>query len=51
MIAEQGNASCFQVVLNKNMDRFDRRRWVLGRTPVLGERVSLRPPRAAEAAE
>jgi sphingolipid C9-methyltransferase len=51
MIAEQGNAACFQVVLNKNMDRYDRRRWVLGRTPVLGERAWLGAPRPAEAAE
>ena len=27
-IAEQGNAACFQVVLNKNLDTFDRTRWV-----------------------
>jgi cyclopropane fatty-acyl-phospholipid synthase-like methyltransferase len=47
MIAEQGNAACFQVVLNKNLDRFDRRRWVMSRSPVLGERVSLRTPAAA----
>jgi cyclopropane fatty-acyl-phospholipid synthase-like methyltransferase len=53
IIAEQGNAACFQVVLNKNLDRYDRRRWVLERAPVLGERVSLRTPAArnADAAE
>jgi cyclopropane fatty-acyl-phospholipid synthase-like methyltransferase len=53
MIAEQGNAACFQVVLNKNLNQYDRRRWVLGRGPVLGERVSLRTPaaRTADAAE
>lgn len=28
IIAEQGNAACFQVVLNKNMDSFDRTRRV-----------------------
>jgi cyclopropane fatty-acyl-phospholipid synthase-like methyltransferase len=28
VIAEQGNAACFQVVSNKNLDRFDRSRWV-----------------------
>ncbi len=27
-IAEQGNAACFQVLLNKNLDAFDRKRWV-----------------------
>jgi len=29
LIAQQGNAACFQVVLNKNLDTFDRSRWVL----------------------
>src|SRR5690606_33207715 len=28
IIAEQGNAACFQVVLNKNLDSFDRGRWI-----------------------
>jgi cyclopropane fatty-acyl-phospholipid synthase-like methyltransferase len=52
IIAEQGNAACFQVVLNKNLDAYDRRRFVLGRTPVLGERAWLAPPPArADAAE
>jgi cyclopropane fatty-acyl-phospholipid synthase-like methyltransferase len=27
-IAEQGNAACFQLVLNKNLDGYDRTRWV-----------------------
>jgi sphingolipid C9-methyltransferase len=27
-IAAQGNAACFQVVLNKNLDDFDRTRWI-----------------------
>ena len=44
MIAEQGNAACFQVVLNKNLDRYDRKRWVLSKAPVLGERAWLTPP-------
>jgi cyclopropane fatty-acyl-phospholipid synthase-like methyltransferase len=44
VIAEQGNAACFQVVLNKNMDRYDRKRWVLGKAPVLGERAWLNQP-------
>jgi sphingolipid C9-methyltransferase len=43
IIAEQGNAACFQVVLNKNQDRFDRTRWVLKNAAVLGERVFARP--------
>jgi sphingolipid C9-methyltransferase len=50
IIAEQGNAACFQVVLNKNLDSYDRRRWVTSRAPVLGERTWLAPS-AAEAAE
>ena len=28
IIAEQGNAACFQVVLNKNLDSYDRGRWI-----------------------
>ena len=28
IIARQGNAACFQVVLNKNLDDYDRTRWV-----------------------
>jgi cyclopropane fatty-acyl-phospholipid synthase-like methyltransferase len=52
IIAEQGNAACFQVVLNKNVDAYNRRRWVLSRSPVLGERGWLAsPPARAEAAE
>jgi sphingolipid C9-methyltransferase len=39
IIGEQGNAACFQVVANKNLDRFDRQRWILDRGPVLGDRV------------
>jgi cyclopropane fatty-acyl-phospholipid synthase-like methyltransferase len=27
-IAAQGNAACFQLVLNKNLDQFDRARWI-----------------------
>jgi cyclopropane fatty-acyl-phospholipid synthase-like methyltransferase len=48
IIAEQGNAACFQVVLNKNHDQYDRKRWVVGRAPVLGERVWLGTPKADE---
>jgi sphingolipid C9-methyltransferase len=28
LIAEQGNAGCYQAVLNKNVDHFNRRRWL-----------------------
>ena len=41
LIAEQGNAACFQVVLNKNLDAFDRTRWVDKKSVVLGERTRL----------
>jgi cyclopropane fatty-acyl-phospholipid synthase-like methyltransferase len=41
IIAEQGNAACFQVVLNKNMDSFDRTRWVNKNSVVLGHRATL----------
>jgi sphingolipid C9-methyltransferase len=40
IIAEQGNAACFQVVLNKNTDSYDRTRWVKKASPVLGDRVT-----------
>jgi sphingolipid C9-methyltransferase len=30
-IATQGNAACFQLVLNKNLDEYDRTRWVRNR--------------------
>jgi cyclopropane fatty-acyl-phospholipid synthase-like methyltransferase len=46
IIAEQGNAACFQVILNKNTDAFDRSRWV-GRRHVVGDRAaSLEAPSA-----
>jgi cyclopropane fatty-acyl-phospholipid synthase-like methyltransferase len=54
IIGEQGNAACFQVVANKNLDHYARRRWIDDRGPVLGDRVDsfeapapepLRPPR------
>jgi len=45
IIGEQGNAACFQVVANKNLDQFDRQRWILDRGPVLGDRVeAIAPP-------
>jgi cyclopropane fatty-acyl-phospholipid synthase-like methyltransferase len=34
LVAEQGNASCYQAVLNKNIDGFNRHRWdAVSRTP------------------
>ncbi len=48
IIAEQGNASCFQVVLNKNLDHYDRTRWVTNKSVVLGDRTKdLAPERDA----
>ena len=44
IIAEQGNAACFQVVLNKNLDAFDRTRWVDKKSVVLGDRARTPPP-------
>jgi cyclopropane fatty-acyl-phospholipid synthase-like methyltransferase len=38
IIATQGNAACFQVVLNKNLDKYDRTRWVTRKATVLGDR-------------
>ena len=40
LIGEQGNAACFQVVANKNLDHYKRQRWILDRGPVLGDRVA-----------
>lgn len=37
VIALQGNAACFQVVMNRNLDHFDRTRWILGNTPAIGD--------------
>jgi sphingolipid C9-methyltransferase len=36
-IATQGNAACFQLVLNKNLDAYDRTRWVKRGARVLSE--------------
>jgi cyclopropane fatty-acyl-phospholipid synthase-like methyltransferase len=47
IIAEQGNAACFQVVLNKNLDAYNRARWVDKRTAILGERTSFAPSQVA----
>jgi cyclopropane fatty-acyl-phospholipid synthase-like methyltransferase len=41
IIGEQGNAACFQVVANKNLDRYKRQRFILDKGPVLGDRVRL----------
>ncbi|HWM85691.1 MAG TPA: class I SAM-dependent methyltransferase [Kofleriaceae bacterium] len=41
IIGEQGNAACFQVVCNKNIDRYQRQRWILDKGPVLGDRAEL----------
>ena len=49
-IAFQGNAACFQVVMNKNLDGFDRLRWVDdSREASLGERVEELDPDAVAA--
>jgi sphingolipid C9-methyltransferase len=48
IIAEQGNAACFQVVLNKNLDQYDRTRWIKNRAVVLADRTPhLEAPPAA----
>jgi len=47
LIAEQGNAACFQVVLNKNLDAFDRTRWVDKKSVVLGDGARISPAAAA----
>jgi cyclopropane fatty-acyl-phospholipid synthase-like methyltransferase len=39
IIGEQGNAACFQVVLNKNLDGFDRLRWIGRKQQMLGDRM------------
>jgi hypothetical protein len=49
IIGEQGNAACFQVVLNKNIDSFDRTRWIGRRPAVFGDRLSaIEAPAASE---
>ena len=49
IIAEQGNAACFQVVMNKNRDAFDRTRYIAQHQPVLGDRVQrIETPAAAK---
>jgi cyclopropane fatty-acyl-phospholipid synthase-like methyltransferase len=51
IIAAQGNAACFQVVLNKNQDRFDRQRWIGRYGHVIGDRMKTIEPPAVQAAE
>jgi cyclopropane fatty-acyl-phospholipid synthase-like methyltransferase len=41
IIARQGNAACFQVVLNKNMDSYDRTRWIQKKATILGDREPI----------
>jgi hypothetical protein len=44
IIGAQGNAACFQVVLNKNVDAFNRMRWI-DQGHVLGDRAkTFEPP-------
>ncbi|MEZ4226771.1 MAG: cyclopropane-fatty-acyl-phospholipid synthase family protein [Polyangiaceae bacterium] len=40
IIARQGNAACFQVVLNKNLDSYDRTRWIERKAAILGDRLN-----------
>lgn len=40
LIAEQGNAGCYQAVLHKNLETFDRQRW-------MGDAAQAAPPSAA----
>jgi cyclopropane fatty-acyl-phospholipid synthase-like methyltransferase len=39
LIGENGSAACFQVVLNKNIDKYDRTRFVRERSVLLGDRT------------
>jgi sphingolipid C9-methyltransferase len=48
IIAEQGNAACFQVVLHKNLDSYDRTRWIRYNAT---ERVPARSALPATAAQ
>jgi cyclopropane fatty-acyl-phospholipid synthase-like methyltransferase len=50
LISEQGGSTCFQVVANKNLSRFNRRRWI--REPTgLGEFAEAPPAREEAARE
>jgi len=48
IVAAQGNAGCFQTVLNKNLDEFERTRWI-GQDFVLGERAKDLKPKGSYA--
>ena len=48
IVARQGNAACFQVVMNKNLDGFDRTRWIEPSDEQLGERIEELDTAAAE---
>ncbi|MEZ4220235.1 MAG: class I SAM-dependent methyltransferase [Polyangiaceae bacterium] len=50
LIGKQGNAACFQVVMNKNLDHYDRTRWVTNKGVVLGDRSDRFVNREAPAA-
>ena len=50
IIGKQGNAACFQVVMNKNLDHYDRTRWVTDKATVLGDRSNRFENREAPAA-
>ncbi len=43
LVSEQGNASCYQAVLNKNVASFDRHRWGVGPAPVRQIREQAAP--------
>ena len=46
IIARQGNAACFQVTLNKNLNSYDRTRWINRQATILGDRErDLSPPK------
>ncbi len=45
----QGTAACFQIVMNKNLNEFDRARWM--REESFGERMKLKTPAAANRPE
>jgi cyclopropane fatty-acyl-phospholipid synthase-like methyltransferase len=49
IIGDQGNAACFQVIMNKNIDGFDRSRWITNRIPTLGETTAAFEPPSPEA--
>jgi len=50
IIGEQGNAACFQVVLNKNVDAYDRFRWIRRKAVILGDRTAMAEVPAVAAA-